>query len=69
MVEINREYLEKKDSEKLRLANNRLKEIYRKCFEPLKSVEFILLYENIGLNVLSFMRLSTNIWYNEKEKH
>ena len=30
-------------------------EIDRKCFEPLKSIEYILLYENVGLNVLSFI--------------
>lgn len=51
----------------LRLYNNKLKEINRRCFEPLKSIEVILLYENAGLNYLSFIKPSTNFWYDEEK--
>ena len=51
----------------LRLDNNKLKRIDRNCFESLKSIETIILYENFGINFLSFIKPSTKIWY-DKEK-
>ena len=49
----------------LKLNNNELKEIDWKCFEPLKSIEVIELYENVGLNAVSFINQSTEFRYNE----
>ena len=40
--------------------NNKLKEIDRKCFEPLESIEVIEIYENFGLNALSFIKPSAD---------
>ena len=49
----------------LKLNNNELKEIDRKCFEPLKSIEVIELFENVGLNAVSFVNQLTEFRYNE----
>jgi hypothetical protein len=49
------------------LFKNKIKEIDRKCFEPLKSIEVIELYENNDLKALSFVNPSTKFSYN-KEK-
>ena len=49
----------------LRLSNNKLKRIDRKCFEPLKSIELIEIYENEGLNAISFIKPSTKYWYDD----
>jgi hypothetical protein len=47
------------------LYGNKVKEIGRKCFEPLKSIELIELYENEGLNARSFIKPSADKnWYN-----
>ena len=40
----------------LSLSYNKLIEIDRKCFEPLKSIEMIEIYENEGLDVISFVK-------------
>jgi Leucine-rich repeat (LRR) protein len=53
--------------EYLSLDNNKLKEIDRKCLEPLKSIEVILIYENFGLNAVSFIKPSTGYYY-DKDK-
>ena len=56
----------------LYLYNNKLKEIDRKCFESLKSIEVIEIYENVGLNVLSFIKPSVNKYsydYDKIEKY
>ena len=45
------------------LSNNKLKKIYRKCFEPLKSIEVIQIYENVNLNAVSFIKPSTKFLY------
>jgi hypothetical protein len=47
------------------LHNNKLKEIDGKCFEPLKSIEVIKIYENVGLNALSFKKPSAEILYDK----
>ena len=47
------------------LNNNKLKEIDRKCFERLKSIEVIEIYENEGLNALSFIKTSTKYCYDK----
>ena len=40
-----------------------MKEFNGDCFEPLKSIEKIIIYKNVGLNpnVLSFIKPSANI--------
>lgn len=38
------------------LSNNKLKENDRKCFEPLKNIEGIELYNNADLYQLSFIK-------------
>ena len=48
--------------------NNKLKEIDRKCFEPLKSIEVIEIYENEGLNALSFIKPSALMYWYDEEK-
>ena len=53
----------------LRLCNNKLLiEIDRKCFQPLKSIELIFLYENVSLDGLSCIKSSTKIWYDDEVK-
>ena len=54
--------------ELLRLSNTKVKEVDRKCFEPLKSIEVIEIYENEGLNALSFIKPSISEYWYEEDK-
>lgn len=54
----------------LNLDNNRLRRVGNgKCFEPLKSIEVILLYENKEMKSQSFVRPSHEIAYNFVKKY
>ena len=49
------------------MNNNRIDKIDRKCFEPLKSIEVIEIYENVDLNAVSFIKPSTEYYYDVDE--